>query len=547
MLHLEYLPQFEWFRLFYGIAILTGLFLVVRAALKDRSPVGSVLGIFLWVTVFGIFFSKALEWPADAWSRLFTSGEVPADLGKTALGGLVGGILGLTAAKWLSGMTQDVWKWFLAWPVVLILFRFGCLLAGCCIGTPTDLPWGVTYGFGAPIAGYQLESGHLHGGESCTLPAHPAPIYEILFGLAVLLFLYAGAKRNHSPKAMFLGSVAAYAGFRFLEEFIRPENATEHILNPVQWGLLAAIPVLLIWAWIPTKRLGGLGFSSRPFVQLLFVGIPFGFVIAFKTMWTPAEIFGVGIVMLAFTVAKVATYLKESREAAPQWWMAPLSLVFSVALMSQAAIDQTHGEALTQTLEIGAGGNFGMYQETCGPTHRYWNAGAGAVYRQNWSGKHQLDFGLKAYYAYDRVPSERSEAFLMGGNPYVEYQHRWFGAQFGLHVGDLMTDGDRVNLLPSVTLRLGPSDIFFAEGRINSIGFSPIPASRFHVGIGSGFGIKNGTVVRVGLGESGFHVHPSIVIKREFVAEPYFAYGDAENFHVGMNLRWRLPMFISKK
>jgi phosphatidylglycerol:prolipoprotein diacylglycerol transferase len=97
----------------------------------------------------------------------------------------------------------------------LFFTRIGCFLNGCCFGTPTDLPWGVSFPPGS-IPSY------CYGTE----PLHPAQLYSSLYGLVLFLLLYFVL-----IKKKFNGQVIAIlfmteAFFRFVIEYVRYyENA----------------------------------------------------------------------------------------------------------------------------------------------------------------------------------------------------------------------------------------------------------------------------------------------------------------------------------
>jgi len=88
--------------------------------------------------------------------------------------------------------------------------RIGCFLNGCCFGTPTDLPWGITFPEGS-IPYYIFGTEHLH----------PAQIYSSIYGFLLFLFLHWLIKRKQ-----FIGQVVAVlfmveATFRYLIEYVR--------------------------------------------------------------------------------------------------------------------------------------------------------------------------------------------------------------------------------------------------------------------------------------------------------------------------------------
>ena len=78
--------------------------------------------------------------------------------------------------------------------------RVGCLLAGCCFGTASQIPWSV----------------HLHGAER-----HPVQIYESLLVFCLGLFLHRLITKNTRPLTVTLTYFSGYSLFRFLFEFFR--------------------------------------------------------------------------------------------------------------------------------------------------------------------------------------------------------------------------------------------------------------------------------------------------------------------------------------
>lgn len=72
-----------------------------------------------------------------------------------------------------------------------VVGRLGCLLAGCCYGRPTDLPWGIT--FTSPEAASNV-------GTPLGVPLHPTQLYDAGAELIILILLLA-TERHGKPFA----------------------------------------------------------------------------------------------------------------------------------------------------------------------------------------------------------------------------------------------------------------------------------------------------------------------------------------------------------
>jgi phosphatidylglycerol:prolipoprotein diacylglycerol transferase len=94
-----------------------------------------------------------------------------------------------------------------------VIGRLGCLMAGCCYGTRTDLPWGIT--FTDPVATANV-------GTPLNDTLHPTQIYEAGAELIILGFLLSTETRGRRfPGRTFWGYLALYAISRFFIEFFR--------------------------------------------------------------------------------------------------------------------------------------------------------------------------------------------------------------------------------------------------------------------------------------------------------------------------------------
>jgi phosphatidylglycerol:prolipoprotein diacylglycerol transferase len=99
--------------------------------------------------------------------------------GFVSYGAYIGGTLSVFAYLYLRKL--EVLKYIdvlcLGIPLIQFCIRVACLLAGCCYGRSTDLPWAITFTNAASTAHYYFPN----------IPLHPVQIYSAIH--AILLFI----------------------------------------------------------------------------------------------------------------------------------------------------------------------------------------------------------------------------------------------------------------------------------------------------------------------------------------------------------------------
>lgn len=125
-----------------------------------------------------------------------------------------------------------------------VIGRLGCLLAGCCYGRPTDVPWAVT--FSDPVAFANV-------GTPLGVPLHPTQLYDAGAELLIMVVLLASEKKGR----VFAGRtfwlyILLYAVSRFVIEFYRGDDrGAVGGLSTSQFISLVAVPLaLLMLAWL---------------------------------------------------------------------------------------------------------------------------------------------------------------------------------------------------------------------------------------------------------------------------------------------------------
>jgi phosphatidylglycerol:prolipoprotein diacylglycerol transferase len=121
--------------------------------------------------------------------------------------------------------------------------RLGCLAAGCCYGTPTDVAWAIT--FTNPLAAANV-------GTPLGIPLHPTQIYEAGAELLILGFLLATERRGrYFAGRTFWSYMLLYAISRYIVEIYRGDPRGEVFgMSTSQFISLILAPLsigMLVW------------------------------------------------------------------------------------------------------------------------------------------------------------------------------------------------------------------------------------------------------------------------------------------------------------
>jgi len=213
---------------FITLGIAVGIVIYYMEARKAHQANGNsfliVIGAFIGSTI----GAKLLEFLLNI-DRVHSGNDLLTFLvsGRTIVGGLIGGTLGVWITKKVAGIKAKRGNLFApAIALGVAVGRFGCFFNGCCYGKPTTLPWGVNFGDG--------------------ILRHPTQLYESAFMLLMFFVLKFGFKnREIQPGFLFNFLMLAYFIYRFLSEFIREERVAFFHLTYFQLISIVVILYLL--------------------------------------------------------------------------------------------------------------------------------------------------------------------------------------------------------------------------------------------------------------------------------------------------------------
>jgi prolipoprotein diacylglyceryltransferase len=188
-----------------------------------------------WALIAGAALGAALGsrllFALQYWHALSGAGLAQWLGGKTVIGGLLGGLIGVELAKSAIGWRHSTGNGF-AWPllVAIVIGRIGCQLSGLAdqtYGNATTLPWGWDYGDG--------------------IARHPTALYEIV-ALGALALLLRKPRWDAVAGDRFRLFMTSYLALRLALEFLKPPfgPAATGTLLADSWFTLTAIQ----WACI---------------------------------------------------------------------------------------------------------------------------------------------------------------------------------------------------------------------------------------------------------------------------------------------------------
>jgi len=176
---------------------------------------GCVTGALVGAKLLACLEHLSLFWSTDDQATAWIGG-------KTIVGGLLGGWLGIEIVKRISGIRSSTGDAFVL-PLIcgIAVGSIGCFVTGLpdlTCGSPTNLPWAINFGD--------------------EIGRHPAQLYEILFLILLASSLPSLSRSFPASGSRFRLFLAGYFGFRWFSEFYKPADVSWFFLSPIQWACL---------------------------------------------------------------------------------------------------------------------------------------------------------------------------------------------------------------------------------------------------------------------------------------------------------------------
>jgi phosphatidylglycerol:prolipoprotein diacylglycerol transferase len=198
--------------LFVALGLMVGLVVTMRVGKSQAMRPHQILDMGFMIILSAFIGSRAMY----VFMNLSYYRQQPVEIFKVWEGGLVffGGIVAvMMTLLWYSRLSRpSFWEvgdlWAPGVAVGQAIGRIGCLMAGCCYGKPTDVPWGILFT-------------HPHSLAPRHVFIHPTQLYAFFSGMMIFWVLLGIHSRKRFPGQVFLWFLILHSTARLAMERLR--------------------------------------------------------------------------------------------------------------------------------------------------------------------------------------------------------------------------------------------------------------------------------------------------------------------------------------
>ena len=228
----------------WALAIALGGGGIVWLLRRAGLPVWQV-GVVVGSLVASVFIGSKLLYLLESWSQWFGNRGAFTAAVYSAHMRLPGGFLLMVAVTpavaRLIGV-RSLWLVDTFIPAVglsVVGIRTGCFLEGCCYGTPSSLPWAVSFPALSDVYWWQVQQGLIPLDAKASAPVHPLQVYFALAGLLIFLGLLSYQRRKRYDGELLVLFALTFLWSTWTLELLR---ARSHDFTR-EFTLLAAVAV----------------------------------------------------------------------------------------------------------------------------------------------------------------------------------------------------------------------------------------------------------------------------------------------------------------
>jgi len=575
--------------LFYNLAFFITLIILVVEGVKRQFPLLKWILLLLATRFLFIAGTKIFTFSPAEWEFLFTNYQLPETKNKSLIGGLLFGGMGLVAGFYLLRFKKNITDAFaFALPVGIAFQRLGCFFTGCCFGKVSSLPWAIQYPAQSLAHYHQYNEGLLDTTNLFSLPVHPVQLYEILGLFLLVVLLYRFKKRLHRPGSLFLLSIVFMFVLRIGIEFFRDIHAHTiggemvGIFNTTQLFLFFILLVMLFYLYQREKFLKVIKTDSL--VNDLSLPAAFALLMVFSTVlqrikdwFTFSELAVLLIVLILASV--IFTYrIIKGIYLSPYRWLYLTGSIVPLLLMAQTypfkqdsatiktyktiKIGMGNGDFMN-TRDIGTGEGCSRVSNTEYFKQKYTLVSTGfELARENTREKYRVRYGSDLTFGTHTEirfsDNYEKENNLFSVSPYALFETNWIDIGGGFHAGNVIfvyeskneegndapTTGNKsLAVYPRLYFRFGPERWFFADYSLAHNFPSALPGFRQQMGIGTGFGLRNGTRIRFGSDLGDFaYLSGYIPVQNKVVIQPMYLWGNPNHHNYGTHRQFSIGL-----
>lgn len=229
----------HWYALAYLGGIIFGWLYAARIAARHYPQITKAVldDAIFWITM-GVILGGRLGYVLFYKPLYYL--DHPAEIFMLWHGGMSfhGGFLGVLVALWIFAHRRGLNPWKLldlaacVTPIGLLLGRLANFVNGELYGRVTDVPWGVVFPMGGPVA------------------RHPSQLYEAATEGVIMLLVFYWVQR-YSKILSYPGMnsglfLVMYGGFRFMVEFMRePDSFLGFVASWLTMGQVLCLPMII--------------------------------------------------------------------------------------------------------------------------------------------------------------------------------------------------------------------------------------------------------------------------------------------------------------